>query len=282
MAGSPTARRRRLSIELKKLREKSTLTCAQVGSALDWSGSKVNRMETGSGRIQPSDIDALCRFYGTSDELREFLKSLARQAKVRGWWQVHGAGVPEWFNIYIGLEQDASTFRQYQCEVVPGLMQTEVYASELHKSGAHMSAEDITKAVQVRMERQAMLRRPDAPDAWFIVNEGALRHVMGDHALMREQMERLLETAELPTVTLQVLPFDAGIYPATGSFTMLGFPAPEDPDLVYRDGITDAMYLEGEHHVREYTRAFDGLRAAALSPQRSAMLIESILKDYAR
>ncbi|EPJ39352.1 hypothetical protein STAFG_3568 [Streptomyces afghaniensis 772] len=190
MAGSPTARRRRLSIELKKLREKSTLTCAQVGSALDWSGSKVNRMETGSGRIQPSDIDALCRFYGTSDELREFLKSLARQAKVRGWWQVHGAGVPEWFNIYIGLKQDASTFRQYQCEVVPGLMQTEVYASELHKSGAHMSAEDITKAVQVHMERQAMLRRPDAPDAWFIVNEGALRHVIGDHALMREQMER--------------------------------------------------------------------------------------------
>ncbi|MFF9811228.1 helix-turn-helix domain-containing protein [Streptomyces coeruleorubidus] len=282
MAGSPTARRRRLSIELKKLREKSTLTCAQVGSALDWSGSKVNRMETGSGRIQPSDIDALCRFYGTSDELREFLKSLARQAKVRGWWQVHGAGVPEWFNIYIGLEQDASTFRQYQCEVVPGLMQTEVYASELHKSGAHMSAEDITKAVQVRMERQAMLRRPDAPDAWFIVNEGALRHVIGDHALMREQMERILETADLPTVTLQVLPFDSGTYPATGSFTMLGFPAPEDPDLVYRDGITDAMYLEGEHHVREYTRAFDGLRAAALSPQRSTQLIESILKDYAR
>ncbi len=107
MAGSPTARRRRLSIELKKLREKSALTCAQVGQALDWSGSKVNRMETGSGRVQPSDVDALCRFYGTSDELREFLKSLAREAKTRGWWQVHGAGVPEWFNIYIGLEQDA-------------------------------------------------------------------------------------------------------------------------------------------------------------------------------
>ncbi|MET9681188.1 helix-turn-helix domain-containing protein [Streptomyces coeruleorubidus] len=282
MAGSPTARRRRLSIELKKLREKSTLTCAQVGEALDWSGSKVNRMETGSGRVQPSDIDALCRFYGTSDDLREFLKSLARQAKVRGWWQVHGAGIPEWFNIYIGLEQDASTFRQYQCEVVPGLMQTEAYASELHKTGAHMSAAEIEKAVQVRMERQGMLRRPDAPDAWFIVNEGALRHVIGDRALMREQIERVLATSDLPTVTLQILPFDSGTYPTTGSFTMLGFPAPEDPDVVYRDGITDAVYLEGEHHVREYTRAFDGLRAAALSPQRSTLLIESILKDYTR
>ncbi|MXM63343.1 helix-turn-helix domain-containing protein [Streptomyces sp. HUCO-GS316] len=282
MAGSPTARRRRLSIELKKLREKSALTCAQVGEALDWSGSKVNRMETGTGRVQPSDIDALCRFYGTDDELREFLKSLARQAKVRGWWQQHGAGVPEWFNIYIGLEQDASTFRQYQCELVPGLMQTQAYVAEIHKTGAHMSAEDIDRAVRVRMERQAMLSRPNAPDAWFVLNEGALRNVIGDRALMREQIERVMESAALPTVTLQVLPFDSGSYPATGSFTMLGFPAPEDRDLVYRDGITDAVYLEGEHHVREYTRAFDGLRAAALSPQRSTQLIESVLKEYAK
>ncbi|MFE1440024.1 helix-turn-helix domain-containing protein [Streptomyces sp. NPDC058739] len=280
MPGSPTARRRRLSFELKRLREQSGLTCAQVGTALDWSGSKVNRMETGSGRVQPSDIDALCRFYDTGDELREFLKSLARQAKVRGWWQTHGAGVPEWFNIYIGLEQGASTFRQYQCELVPGLMQSEAYAGELHRSGGHMSAQDIVRAVRVRMERQAMLRQPDGPDAWFIVNEGALRHVIGDRSVMRDQLDRVLEAVELPSVTLQVLPFDAGTYPATGPFTMLGFPAPEDPDLVYRDGITDAVYLEGEHHVREYTRAFDGLRAAALSPQRSARLIETIRKEY--
>ncbi|MFC9828661.1 helix-turn-helix domain-containing protein [Streptomyces sp. 2BBP-J2] len=282
MAGSPTARRRRLSIELKKLREKSALTCAQVGQALDWSGSKVNRMETGSGRVQPSDVDALCRFYGTSDELREFLKSLAREAKTRGWWQVHGAGVPEWFNIYIGLEQDASTLRQYQCEVLPGLMQTEAYARELHTTGAHMSAEDIDRAVRVRLERQEMLTRPDAPEAWFVVNEGAVRNVIGDREIMREQLERILETTELPSVTLQVLPFDSGTYPATGSFTMLGFPAPEDPDLVYRDGITDAVYLEGEHHVREYTRAFDGLRAAALSPQRSTRLVQSVVKEYSK
>lgn len=282
MAGSPTARRRRLSIELKKLREKSTLTCAQVGQALDWSGSKVNRMETGSGRVQPSDIDALCRFYDTSDELREFLKSLAREAKTRGWWQVHGAGVPEWFNIYIGLEQDASALRQYQCELLPGLMQTAAYARELHTTGAHLSPEDIDRAVRVRLERQEMLTRSDAPDAWFVVNEGAVRNVIGDRALMREQLERVLDSAALPNVTLQVLPFDAGTYPVTGSFTMLGFPAPEDPDLVYRDGITDAVYLEGEHHVREYTKAFDGLRAAALSPQRSAQLIKSVVKEYAK
>lgn len=282
MAGSPTARRRRLSFELKKLRETSGMTCAQVGTAMDWSGSKVNRMETGHGRVQPSDVDALCRLYETTDELRDFLKSLAREAKTKGWWQVHGSGVPEWFNIYIGLEQDASSFRQYQCEIVPGLMQTPAYIRELHFAGSHMTAEDAERAIAVRLERQQMLVREEAPDAWFVTNEATLRNVIGDRAIMRDQLEHLMEVAELPPVTLQVLPFDAGTYPLTGSFTMLGFPDPEDPDIVYRDGITDATYLEGEHHVREYTRAFDGLRAAALSPQRSLQLIKNIAKEYTR
>ncbi|GAA1414127.1 helix-turn-helix transcriptional regulator [Streptomyces thermospinosisporus] len=279
MAGSPTARRRRLSIELKKLREQSALTCAQVGEALDWSGSKVNRMETGSGRVQPSDVDALCRFYGTTDELREFLKSLARQAKTRSWWQVHGSGVPQWFSIYIGLEQDASTLRQYQCEVLPGLLQTEPYARELHTCGSYLPPEDIERAVRVRLERQSMLDAPDAPDCWFVVSEGAVRRVIGDHELMQAQLEHLLGAVDRPSVTLQVLPFDAGTCPTTGSFTLLGFPDPEDPDIVYRDGITDAMYLEGEPHVREYNRAFDELRAAALSPRRSIQLIKDMVKE---
>ncbi|MCZ9337835.1 helix-turn-helix domain-containing protein, partial [Streptomyces sp. TRM76130] len=226
MAGSPTARRRRLSIELKKLREKKGLTCAQVGAALDWSGSKVNRMETGSGRVQPSDIDALCRFYGTGDELREFLKSLARQAKTRGWWQVHGSGVPEWFSIYIGLEQDASTIRQYQCEVVPGLMQIEDYARELHACGSYLPPEDIDRAVRVRLERQGTLAGPDAPDCWFVVSEGAVRRIVGNRQIMRAQLERVLDVVEQPRVTLQVLAFDAGSSPTTGPFTMLGFPDP--------------------------------------------------------
>ncbi|MFG2113186.1 helix-turn-helix domain-containing protein [Streptomyces sp. NPDC048718] len=281
MAGSPTARRRRLSIELKKLREKSGFTCAHVGSALDWSGSKVNRMETGTGRIQPSDIEALCRFYGVDDELREFLKSLARQAKTKGWWQAHGDGVPDWFSIYIGLEEDASTFRQYQGEFIPGLMQTPSYAAELHRATNQMSEEAIDRAVRVRMERQAKLQAAHGLDAWFVVHEGALRSVIGDRAVMREQLEKMLEMAELPSVTLQVLTFDAGRYPATGTFTMLGFPDPEDPDIVYRDGITDAIYLEGTEEVRAYTRAFDNLRAAAASPHHSATLIRSLLKEYA-
>ncbi|MFJ8074723.1 helix-turn-helix domain-containing protein [Streptomyces sp. NPDC096176] len=280
MAGSPTARRRRLAIELKKLREENKLTCNQVGQALDWSGSKVNRLETGSGRVQPSDVDALCRFYDTTEELREFLKSLAKDSKVRGWWQAHGAGVPQWFSVYIGLEQDVSSLRQYQCELVPGLMQTPEYAAEVHRASKQLASSDVERAVNVRMERHAMLVRPGGPSLWCIIHESVLHHVMGSRALMRDQLQRMLEVAAMRNVTLQVLPFNAGTYPATGAFTILGFPEQEDPDVVYRDGLTDAIYLEAPDDVVEYTRAYDNLRAIASSPPRSAALIKRVMEEH--
>ncbi|WP_438293651.1 helix-turn-helix domain-containing protein [Streptomyces sp. HUAS TT7] len=282
MAGSPTARRRRLAIELKKLREESGLTCNQIGEALHWSGSKVNRLETGNGRVQPSDVDALCRFYSTSEELRELLMALAKDSKVRGWWQAHGTGVPPWFAGYVGFEQAASNLRQYQCEFVPGLMQTAEYAAELHRATNQMTPEDLERAVAVRMERQALLTQEGAPDAWFIVHESVLRHVVGDAKLMHEQLERILAVATLANVTLQVLPFTAGTYPATGAFTILGFPEQEDPDLVYRDGMTDATYLDTPHDVGQYTKAFDNLRALALSPSHSTHLMRSAMEEHSR
>lgn len=282
MAGSPTARRRRLAIELKKLREDKQLTCAQVGDALDWSGSKVNRMETGQGRVQPSDIDALCRYYGTDDELRSLLKGLAKDSKTRGWWHAHGDAVPAWFSVYVGLEQAASSLRQYQCEFVPGLIQTVDYTTELHRATNQLTGDALERAVAVRMERQKLLARDDAPDLWIIVHESVLRHVVGTRAMMREQLDRMLAVGEFPNVTLQVLPFDAGSYPATGAFTVLGFPEQEDPDIIYRDGLTDAVYLETPHDVAQYTKAFDNLRAIALSPPRSTAVIKSLSKEYVR
>jgi hypothetical protein len=280
VAGSPTARRRRLAIELKKLREDNRLTCAQVGEALDWSGSKVNRMETGQGRVQPSDIDALCRHYGTNDELRLLLMGLAKDSKTRGWWHAHGQAVPAWFSVYVGLEQAASSLRQYQCEFVPGLLQTAGYAEELHRGTGQLSGDELSRAVAVRMERQALLLRDDAPDLWVIVHESVLRHIIGSRPLMREQLERMLVVGEFDNVTLQVLTFDAGAYPATGAFTVLGFPEQEDPDIIYRDGLTDAVYLETTDDVAQYTKAFDNLRAIASSPPRSASVIKRLLKEY--
>jgi hypothetical protein len=282
MAGSPTARRRRLAIELKKLREQSRATCNQVGDALDWSGSKVNRMETGQGRVQPSDVDALCRFYETPDELRELLKSLAKESKTKGWWHAHGDAVPSWFSVYVGLEQAAADLRTYQAEFVPGLLQTPMYTAELCRASADHTSDEIQKLVDVRTRRQELLTAANPPDLWAVVHQSALMQVVGDRHIMAQQLERMLDCGALRNVTVQVLPFDAGAYPATGTYTILGFPEQEDPDVVYREGLTDSVYLEQPSDVGLYTRAFDHLRALALSPQRSATLIRETLEDYSR
>lgn len=282
MAGSPTARRRRLAIELKRLRDVSGFTCSQVGKALDWSSSKVNRMETGQGRVQPSDVDALCRFYGAPDELRELLKSLAKDSKTKGWWHAHGDAVPSWFSVYVGLEQAATNLRSYQGEFIPGLLQAPEYAAEQSRAWVDHTADEIQRMVDVRMRRQELLTSDSAPDLWAVVHQSALMHIVGNRKVMASQLERMLEMAELRNVTVQVLPFDAGAYPTTGSFTVLGFPEQEDPDVVYREGLTDSVYLENPTDVDLYAKAFDHLRALALSPQRSTLLIKRFLEDHSR
>ncbi|WP_371629316.1 helix-turn-helix domain-containing protein [Streptomyces sp. NBC_00341] len=282
MSGSPTARRRRLAIELKKLREESGLTCNDVGKELDWSGSKVNRLETGLGRVQPSDIDALCRFYGTSVELRDLLKAFAKESKTKGWWHAHGEAVPSWFSVYVGLEQAASGLRSYQSEFVPGLLQTPQYATALSRASADHSEEEIESLIEVRMRRQQLLTTAPSPDLWTVIHESVLRHVVGSRSTMAAQISHVLGATALRNVTVQVLPFDAGAYPATGPFTILGFPEQEDPDVVYREGLTDSVYLEAASDVSLYTKAFDHLRALALSPERSASLMRATLKEHDR
>ncbi|MFF8912116.1 helix-turn-helix domain-containing protein [Streptomyces sp. NPDC015032] len=282
MAGSPTARRRRLAIELKKLREESGLTCNQVGKELDWSGSKVNRLETGQGRVQPSDVDALCRFYGTPDDMRDLLRSLAKDSKTKGWWHAHGDAVPAWFSVYVGLEQAACSMRTYQGEFIPGLLQTSEYATEISRVTPDLPHDEIQRLVDVRMRRQQLLMEPTGPDFWCVIHQSALMHVMGNRRVMVSQLERMLEMTKLRNVTVQVLPYDAGAYPTTGPFTVLSFPEQEDPDLVYREGLTDSIYLELPADVGIYTRAFDHLRALAMSPQRSVALIRSAMKEHAQ
>lgn len=280
MAGSPTARRRRLAIELKKLRDESGMTCNQVGKELDWSGSKVNRMETGQGRVQPSDIDALCRFYGTSDELRDLLKSLAKESKTKGWWHAHGDAVPSWFSVYVGLEQAATNLHTYQGEFIPGLLQTPEYATALSRVTPDQDHDEIPRLVDVRMRRQQLLTENKSLDFWAVIHQSALLHVIGGRQAMAGQLERMLDIGQQRNVTVQVLPYDAGAYPTTGPFTVLGFPEQADPDVVYREGLTDSIYLELPADVRIYTKAFDHLRALALSPQRSATLIRSALEEH--
>lgn len=136
--------------------------------------------------------------------------------------------------------------------------------------------------LRFRMRRQQLLTATPAPDLWSVIHGSALRHVIGGRPRMTAQIERLLDMAPLRNVTVQLLPFDAGAYPATGPFTILGFPEQEDLDVVYREGLTDSVYLEAAPDVSLHTKAFDHLRALALSPERSASLMHAILKEHSR
>lgn len=200
----------------------------------------------------------------------------------KGWWHSYGEVIPSWFEVYIGLEADAVSIRRYESELVPGLLQTEDYARAVFH-GFLMDEGEIDKRVALRMARQERLTADDAPQLWIVLNESVIRRVVGDPATMRAQLDRLIEAARLPNVTLQVLPFSAGAHPAMhGPFVILGFPGPTDPDVVYLEEQTGGLYLEKKHEIERHTLAFDHLRAAALHPNESRRLIGRVRDELAR
>ncbi|WP_436759541.1 helix-turn-helix domain-containing protein [Streptosporangium sp. V21-05] len=275
---SPTVRRRRLASELRRLREERGLTIDQVAAEIDWHATKLSRFETGRRAIQPSDVRALIAVYDVRAPESDRLLTLAREARQRGWWHTYGEAVPDWFEAYVGLESEATSLRVYEAEFVPGLLQTEGYIRAVYRAGL-IGDEDIEKRIAVRLARQQLLTGPEAPHLWAVVNEAAIRRMVGGPETMREQLLRLVETSELRNVTLQVLPFSVGAHAAMdGPFHVLGFGS-GDPDVVYIEYTTGTLYLEKTPEVERYTLMFDHLRAAALPVEASRTLIAKIAAE---
>jgi len=204
---------------------------------------------------------------------REALLALCRQAKERGWWQSYGSAVPGWFQVYVGLESEASEIHQYAAELVPGLLQTaDYYRAFLSASPADA---EISRKVDLRLARQERLTAADdAPELWAVLNEAVIRRNVGPNGTMRAQLARLVELADLPNVTLQVLPFGAGVHPAMdGGFSILGFPEPSDPSVVYLENAAGSVYLEELAEVARFDRMFSHIIAKALSPEDSRRLL---------
>ena len=169
------------------------MTIEQVAEALEWSTGKVSKIENARVSVLPRDARKLLDTYGiTEGEERELLLQLARESRERGWWQQYGEAIPDWFATYVGLEAEASTISSYQAEIVPGLLQTERYAAALHRAELIKATEEaVERHVMVRMERQARLKQPDAPQLWVVLNEAVLRRLIGERAIMHEQLTRL-------------------------------------------------------------------------------------------
>jgi transcriptional regulator with XRE-family HTH domain len=283
MAGSPapTVKRKRLGIELRRLREEVGLTCEQVGERLGYSGTRISRIETGKISAKPGDVHELLGVYGVTGAAAEALVQLARDARKKGWWHTYGMNLPDWFEAYVGFEAEATTFHDFQPLYVPGLFQTEDYArAVLQAAPAPGTSEEIDRQVALRMERQGILTSGHKAEFWFVISEAALRVQVGSPEVMRAQLEHLQQLAARSNVTIQVLPFTtaAHVNPVTG-FRILGFPDPKDPTIVYVEHLTGALFIEREDEIRRYRVVFDQLRAEALGGRASPDLIRRIAAE---
>lgn len=280
---NPTVRRRRLGQELRRLREQKNMTAEQVADRLLVSQSKISRLENGRRSISQRDVRDLCGVYEVEDErIVSSLMQMAKESRQQGWWNAFG-DVP--YSVYIGLETAAASLRIYQSLVVPGLLQTRDYAEAVIAGGSpEATAADVEKRVKVRMRRQDRIREPEQPlRLWAVFDEAALRRVVGGRQIMREQLEHLLEVAELPHVTVQVLPFDTGAHPGvTGQYAILEFPEESDSSVIYLEGVTSDLYLEKGEDVHNYSVMYEHLRAQALNPEHTRQFIADAAETYAR
>lgn len=286
MRPSPTVRGRRLRYELRRLREQRSLTIEQVAeqSHGDWTASAISRWETGDRRIRPADLRALLDIYDVGGDQREVLLTLAREARQRGWWQSYSSdAVPEWFQVYLGLEAEAASIHEYAAELVPGLFQTaDYYCAFMRAAPAAGDDEAIERKIAVRSARQERLTADDAPECWAVLNEAAVRRVVGGTKVMHAQLQHIAALAGRPHINVQVLPFKGGAHPAMdGSFIILGFPEAPDPDVVYLESQTGSLYLEKLPEVDRYQAMFNHLVAKALGPEESIALIEQAAAEMA-
>ena len=277
----PTVLRILLGSQLRMLREVKGITREEAGYAIRASGSKISRMELGRVSFKERDVTDLLKLYGVDEDETATLVALAIQANSPGWWHKYGDVLPDWFQVYVGLEEAASLIRLYEVQFVPGLLQTADYARAVVRLGQPAAApEEIGRRISLRMGRQELLTKPGGPRLWAIVDEAALRRPIGGKEVMRAQLEQLILATEEPQVTLQVMPFRSGGHAAeAGAFTIMRFPEPDLPDVVYLEQLTSALYLDKRDDVEKYTEVMERLSVESESPERSVDILSGMLEE---
>jgi transcriptional regulator with XRE-family HTH domain len=271
----PTARRMILGTQLRRLRERAGISRAQAAWEIRASESKISRMELGRVGCKERDVVDLLTMYGVYDEdERAWAVEMVKQANEPGWWHRFNDLVPAWFENYIGLEAAAGRIRTYELLFVPGLLQTEAYARAVSARGnLDTYDENVERRVALRMRRQKVLTAPKPPRLWAVIDESVLQRPVGGVKVLKEQIGHLLETTELPHVSLQIVPFGLSGYAAEGAFTLLQFAEPELPNVAYIEHGCGAIYLEKPDEIELYSRAFDRLTVDAETPERSRQLL---------
>jgi len=288
---SPTVLRRWTAFELARLRKAAGLSQVQAATAVGRAQSHISNLERGPGaagrRNVPSwpDVAALLEAYGRP-ELGPAFRERIDQGKRKHWSEDLPKGVvPPMFDLYLGLEEGASRIECYDAMTFPGLLQCRPYAEKLLKGhGTVVSDEELARQVDLRMRRQAVLDRAEDPlRLWSIVDESVLGRELGDPGVLLTQLRHLLEVIERPEIELQILPLATRVHPAMhGSFTIMGFPSPDDPGLVYMESRLGGSYHEDQPAIDEYAQVMNHLRVIALDQARSIELIRARCTELAR
>ena len=281
LSSSPTVRRRRLAAELRRLR--GNRTGSQISRGIGWSPTKISRAESGHESIPPTEVEKLLDFYGVKDPLRGRLLELAEDATQRGWWEDYADALTPEYLEFIGLEAEAVSSLQWQADVIPGLFQTEDYATQL--SAAYQTVVPTTppsvfdRVVQVRMRRHERLTREPVLQLSVVLDEAVLLRRVGDRGVMRAQLERLADVADMPNVDLRVMPLDREIALLAGSFVIMSFgsrsvaEAASLGDVVSTENLNTELYIEGETDTYLYRLFFQAVAKASLSPADSRHVI---------
>ncbi len=272
-SASPLRLRRRLRTELLTARLKRELTQQQVAKAMEWSLSKMNRIEKAKSGISANDLKALLRLYDITDKMRtDELVDLAREARQSPWWKRYSDVAPPALLELIDYESAASAVSQFETIFVPGILQTEAYASAvLQVFYDEKSASDkVAALVDLRTRRRELVNSENAPNFSFVLDESVIHRVAGTPAITSRQLMHLVEVAEQPNVTIRVVPFAAGLHPGMrGPFEVVQFEDTPDENMVFIEGPRDDIISDDPKETQNYLEAFEHIMQISLTPSDS-------------
>ncbi|MGW0659318.1 Scr1 family TA system antitoxin-like transcriptional regulator [Streptodolium elevatio] len=278
----PTVRRRRLGLELRRIREERKLTLEQAAKLLERVPSAISKIENGKQALPARDVPFILDKYEVLDtEVREHLAQLARRGTQRNWWQDYRDVVRDPLADFLNLEEDAKELGVFDGLRIPGLLQTEEYATAVvEASRAWRTAEEMRRFVELRMARQNVLRRPEPLQLWAVMTEQVLIQRVGGVEAMRRQLAHLLDVSHShPSITIQILPPAAGAHGGMdGPFSIMRFGG-LDADIAVVESLTATLYLEEDNELDRYRTAWEHVKSAALSPMDSRAAIKRIIKE---
>ncbi len=279
---SPVVQRRRLRTELRRARLDADLTQEQVAAAMDWSLSKLIRIENGTVGISTNDLKAILAHYKIADDERTAeMLALSRGSRERSWWSAYRDASPRLIQL---IEYESASFiiRNFQPMLIPGLLQTEEYAAAMIRNlDLQASAQVVKLAVEMRIKRQQLLQQPESPLMFFIMDEAAVRRLVGGEQAMRRQIHRLLDESDKSTVTVEIVPFSAGAHPGMqGPFMLFEFPDAADDDALYLEGPSESRWNRDDpEEILSFRERFEVLRGLSLGPQGSRDLLSRLLGE---